>query len=321
MQAKKSMITLSPFEIEDSPSITSIKLIETKQGVQLLLSTTKAPAANAFGYETVILSIPIADDEKTTSRLFVIPQLLPPPPDWDAAVNPDNSYSLVFQSAGGATDNILVMSTDDPVKQTPVPATYPFESFSNPSFVKRYEEDPGRLISAIVDKEQAVLFLREQGGRYKKQAELCTCSYAVTIKYQNAFMLLHKVEMPGPVRGNDIVPGALYHARLGKDFSPIEAAVESFPGHTIFEFGVDALGDRIAIFATAKEGTFLALGSSLTEPLEIIALEEDLYGEMFSRPAVLITESHIYLAILEDAQTEKARLLMGAFPVPRKIFK
>ncbi len=311
MQSNKSKIALSPFGMENSSSITTIKLVESKDGVLLLWSATQKPASNASGYETAINSIPFFRGEKTASRLFAIDQLLPPPPEWDAAVNPDDSFSLVFQRAGGAADNILVASSENPANRIQVPPGYPFDSYSKPRFVGRSGKHPADAISSVENKERLVIFARGRDGAYKRHANYCECVDGMIVRHRKQFIVFYKADRPGPVRGNDIAPGALYCARISK--TGMETAVELFAGRTIFEFDVDASEESLAVFATSKEGSFLAKGASPDEPFETVECEEELGGEALSRPAILATPSRIFIAALENARTPKSRVVQATF--------
>ncbi len=309
-------IRLSPFELDDSSGLSSIKLVETKQGVLLLLSRTAESGDNFSNYVTTILSVSISDSGKPASILFKIPQLLPPPPDWDAVPLSDNCCSLVFQRAGGAADNILATDANDPSRQTQVGPDYPFDSYSDPRFMVGCNHDPSRFVSAVVNKERLALFERVRDEGYSKIADLGPCIGGMIFEYLDEFFVFYKTDKPGPAMGDGIAPGNLNFARLGKDFSPAGPSSELFPSRTAYEFQMDASAERIAVFATSKEGTFLASGFSATGPFEIFELRGEFSGEAFSSPAVLVGKKRIHVALLKHARTKKATVLTGTLKLP-----
>jgi hypothetical protein len=313
MQNKNSKVVLLPFQINGVSTITAVKLIETKQRVQLLSSITKRSAADAMGYETVISSTSIAKNGQSPSRAFVLTQLLPPPPSWDIGLNSDSSYSVVYEQALGGTYALLVKRAYNAAVS--VTSNYPLESFTRPRFIKRNQDDPGRLITAIAEKKGAILFLRKQDGGYVKHAKLCDCNEAMMVRYKDGFILFYKVNVPGPVRGNLISPGKLYSVMLGKDFTPMGTAFEPFSNNIVFEFDADVSEDKVVIFATSKTGNILAIASPFPGPIKTLPVDETHSGETFTQPSVVSTKSHVHLAILDNAQTDKAQLLTGSSSV------
>ncbi len=312
MPKTTSEIPLSAVPVDGASAISKVQLVPGEKSIELLYSMTRPLTANGRGYETSISSIGIGNGGHPSSRLFSIPQLLAPPPSWDAAPASLGLYSVVYEKALGATFTLLLR--DAKQAETAVTADYPFESFTKPHFIKGSQDDSTRMLTAISDEKSAVLFTRGPDGRYQRRAKLCDCSDAVILRYRNEFLLFYKVVTPGPVRGNLIQPGTLRYARLASDFVPTGTPVEALPGSVVFEFDVAAHEGNLAILATTKSGTILARGASLKEPLRLDAFEEKQKGELASSPSVLVTDSRVDVAIMESAQKRQARLLIGSAP-------
>lgn len=306
-------IALSPQELKDARSIVALQWLELKAGPELLYSTTQSTSAQGLDYETSIFAVGTGEAGQQPSPLFVVSQLLPPPPHWQATTGSLGTPALVYESALGATYAVMVRISKQP--ETDVTSKYPLESFTRPRFVKGGQDDPTRAVTAIADEKSAVLFVRGENGVYEKRAKLCDCSDAVMMKYAGDWLVFYKTIVPGLVRGNLIRPGALHYIKLGANFLPAGPPLEPLPGSVVFDFDVAASADKIAILATTKAGTILARGASLGEPLIPAAFEEAGQGELVSSPALLVTGSHIRVAMLEGAKTDGARVLTGSIPV------
>jgi hypothetical protein len=312
MEDRSTKINLAPFAMKDAPSVGAIELIESRQGVQLLSSTTKGAAAAAGlpGSQTVISATPFSGGGMTATPLFVIDHLLPPPPEWDVCANPDESYSLVYEMALGASYTVLLRHSKN--ADVPVTDTHPFESFTSPRFIKRYQNDLSHPVTAISEKKAVVLFTPDVYGHYRRYMRLSDGISALLVKTNEEFVLFYKVIEPGAVRGNLIYPGRLYSVRLTKDFVPATKAVELFPNKVIFEFDVDVSGSHLAIFATSPNDLLLAWGSAGSAPLKFASFGGQYRVENLTRPAVLLSNSQVHLAILESARTTQARLLTAS---------
>lgn len=306
-------VVLSPFEIENVSSIISVKLIETNEGSQLCWST--APSGkDALEHITTISSISVPDKGASISQLFAISQLLPPPPAWGIAWNSKDSYSVVFENAGGAINSLSMKNTNLP--DVPVTTKYPFETFSKPRFVKRYRDAKGYLsISAISDNKHLVGFWATPKGNYETYMTMCDCEDGIIIKYQEGFVVLYKSYLPGPVRGGSIPRGVLHYIIMGMDFKQIGSAIQPLGDTTIFEFDVDVVADNIAVFATTENGIALAIGKASADAFETVSRVEDHSSLMLTSPSILSTKSHLHIVALDSAQTDKAKILIGGLPI------
>lgn len=315
MVKQDSKNILSPFEIEDALSIISVKLIETDEGLQLCWSTIPSDKGT-LGYRTTVSSTAIAETSRTTSELFVIPQLLPPPPDWDITWNSKGSYSVVFENAGGAVNSLSITNTNLP--DVPVTTKYPFESFSKPRFVKRYRDAHGRLsISTVSDNKHIVGFWATPEGFYESYMTMCDCEDGIIIKYQEGFVVVYKSYIPGPVRGSSIPQGVLHYIMMGMDLKQIGSAIQPLGNTTIFEFDVEVIADNIAVFATTEDGSILTIGKASADAFETVSRIEDHSGLMFTSPSILATKSHLQIVVLDSAQTDKAKILIGGLPIDK----
>jgi len=315
MVKQDSKIIFSPFEIENASSIILVKLIETNEGPQLCWSTTPL-RKGASGYRTTVSSTAIAETSRTTSQLFVIPQLLPPPPDWDITWNSKDSYSVVFESAGGAVNSLSIKNTNLP--DVPVTTKYPFETFSKPRFVKRYRDAQGRLsISAVSDNKHLVAFWATPEGNYESYMTMCDYENGIMIKYKQGFVVIYKSYIPGPVRGNSIPRGVLHYIMMGMDFKQIGSAIQPLGNTTIFEFDVDVVADNIAVFATTENGIALAIGKASANAFETVSRIEEHGSLMLTSPSILATKSLLNVAVLDSAKTDKAKILIGGLPIDK----
>jgi hypothetical protein len=309
MQNRNLIITLDPLSVKDAPAVGGLALVETPRGVQLLSSVTRSAGGGMA--ETTISSTPIAQAGAPGSPVFVISQLLPPPPQWDAAPGPEGGAPFLFtyEMALGATYSVLF---NDTKTEASVTAKYPFESFNAPRFVKKFQGNADEVITAIVDKKSAYLFRRKSDGSYEKQSKLCDCNDALIVRHKDGYLLFYKVNVPGAVRGTLIYPGTLRRVRLDKDFKPEGQSVEPLRGRVIYEFDADVSDERVVVFATSQQGTVLAEAASINEPLKTTAIKEEGSGEALTQPCILATRTHSHLAALENAQTGKARVLTQA---------
>lgn len=304
MQDTPAIIPLFPLSVEVASAITRVQLLARPQGIELLYSVTQPLPGSNRGYETSISSTRLGTGAHPPARVFLIPQLLPPPPSWDVALSPQGLYSVVYERALGATYAVNLRDREQAEQE--ITSDYPFESFTRPHFVKG-AQGPVQAITAISDEKSGVLFARGRGGREK----LCDCDQAMVVKYLNDFLLFYKVIIPGRVRGNSIQPGKLRYVRLGSGLAPLGMPMEPLPGRVVFEFDVASHDGNLAVLATTEAGTILAQGS-LKEPLRPAELEESKKGQLATSPTVLVTDSHVYVGILEGAQTRQARVLTGS---------
>jgi hypothetical protein len=314
MGARNLKFDMRPLVLNDMPSIVGLKLLETPQGVQLISSITKRGIA-AVGAQTVISATPLIKTDQQMVTLFTIEQLLPPPPAWDIAINANGAYAVVYENALGATYVLEVISTGKTPSQTTVPAGYSQESFTTPNFIRRQTNENTRRISAIVDKKTGVVFAKTQDGSYQEQGELCQCAEALIVPYRDHFLLFYKVIVPGAVRGKLTSPGKLFWRPLDKGLVPTGDAREALADQTVFEFEVDVAEDVIAVVATTKSGTKLALSKAPEEAFSITAFDEVRQGESFSKPSVVIAKAQVYVALLENATLGQARILTGSAPI------
>ena len=305
-------IELSSLRIDDALSIRAIQLIEVGAAVRLLSSTTGEKFKGFPGYETVITAWSIPAGRRIGASLFEIPQLLPPPPEWEVVVNSDGSYLAVAESAGGALNALLVCSPTG--EQRPVTGKYALESFGRPHFIVRRRSDRDTSISAISDNTQLVVFRGQRSSDYGDYTKVVDCSEAVIVEYPNGYGLFYKTPIAGPAR-DDVQPGLLRYAPLGRNFLPAESSTKPFADKAVFEFAVDLIGDDVAVFATTEAGAALMISPLSEESFKQVPLQGDYDGKALSQPRIRATKSHLYVAGMEFARTGKARVLVGAAPI------
>lgn len=308
MEKSGQKIHLSVFDVGDATAIVSLKLLETIEGLKLLTSITQTDTSG-FGYETIIAATPIVKAQQVVARFFVITHLLPVPPNWDVAQEMDSSYAVLYENAGGAINSIILENTKQ--ARMAVNVNHRLESFSNAHFIKRQYNDKSFTVSAISEKKHLVVFSRTPNSDFGNYKKICDCYDALIVKLPGGLGVLYKMIVPGYSRYN-IMPGVLYYAKLDQNFNTVGPIVKPLGDTAVFEFDADVVKDKIAIFATSEQNIILAIDFPSVEPFAIKAVEIEHDKTKVTQPSILITESHLYLAILASAQTQNARVLIGS---------
>ncbi len=293
-------------------SIGSIRLNDAMGNVQLISSTTLPNKKGVFQYKTELSSAPV-ESHMNKTKLFELPQLLPPPPKWDISSYKKGLLSLVYELAGGALNSLALRRMKH--SEFIVTEKHPLNSFSRPRFVKRYKSGGDAPITAVCDNKDLVVFQVSETGRFGGYKKICECEDGIILRHGEGYELFYKVTTHGPVRGNDISRGVLHHARLRKDFTMVGQPVQLIGNEPIFEFDIDSIRDNVAIFATLESEVVLLLKYPETNCFSIISTTNEYDETMLSNPAVLVTEDRLHFAILESADTKNARLLTGAYSV------
>lgn len=306
-------LTLHALSIADAAAIDAVRLIDTGHG-PMLLSSTQAAAER--GSELVIRAAPIADPA-ASFEVARVPQLLPPPPWWDArAVT--GGCEVVCTRAGGAADAILHIDAAGTSRM--VSAEHWMESFSRPRFVG--VSDVGAVVAASNGKPARVVvfvdglarpvsytelgagddgvvgrsplaardaqFLPEYAGEHAHWAAVKTNERGYTVRRHLA--------------GTAVDPGQLVLRIYG--CHPTGLA------HGVYEVDAAPLAGDIVAIATGLPAR-LVLGGRPERPCRLAAADSDWLHEL-ARPAILVAGGHVHVAALVRFRTAGAFVVHGA---------
>lgn len=304
MEKKDIKVILSPYKIENESSADSMKLMGKADAALLFYSVTQKEPP----YETVIFSVDIAQPSAEVSHSFEFSQLLPPPPRWDIATGVDGIPVIVFESFGGATNQLLLKKPGE--GDVWVTEKRSLGTFREPRFFKLSTEDS--YVVTIRDEDDVVVFPAAKEGGYGDLLELGK-GYAAVIKpLRGDFLLFHKVRKPGKVRLPNIPRGNLLLRKLDKDLKLAGQAVPLLGETNVFEFDVAVFGDHAVLFATTDKGFIFAVGSPAKVGFEWKVFKEIINAAELIRPAILAQKEKIYLAVLEKLPDGNQRLLTGS---------
>jgi hypothetical protein len=306
LETDRLKIDLSIINTKNFFSSDIIKLAKTKKGNRLFFSETNSNGSN---YETIISSIEFSNDPDVAQINFTISQILPPPPNWDITITLDGSLLIVYEMAGGATNDLWL--DNDQGKRFSVRGGRPFASFTYPRFVKRLGIMQGEKLSVLEDSKLVALVQKTKPELYESNLELLTANKAVIVPHKKNYLIFYRKDIPGVVRGDDLPPGVLHWRILGSDFVPLELGGKVFGDKTIFEFDVDILGEQAAILATSKEGFVLASGLLNKDSFDWKFFEEKIRQNELISPTLLAEENIFQFAFLEMLPNDEIRIIRG----------
>ena len=307
----KEMV-LSPFKFDGVTSVTAIKLIEVKNLKPLVVYSSTDKGTGFPSYRTHVSGIAVTEQQPEITHLFTIPQLLPPPPAWDIVGGSQIPYWFVYESAGGAV-NALVLESNKGDRLT-VTSEYPFAHFTLPRFARGYMSPQKPVVSAIADNNKAVVFFCHGGDKYVHYRELCKCADATLIRYEEHFGLFYKTFVAGPSR-NDVIPGVLNYVDLEADLSFAGPPLRLLENRVVFEFDVDVRGGEFFLVATAGDRLNLVRGTLGIRRFDAFTVSGKYNPDTLTRPTIMVGSRYFCVAVLEQAQTQGARLLIGTAPI------
>jgi hypothetical protein len=285
-------INWSPVETADAAAITAVRWLNGKDGPVLVASSRRTGPGGPMDSTMVFSGGP-----GLRLEMLAAAQSMPSQPDWDVAAGPHGTPVFVYTDAGGAVNALLL---HDARGALPVTTGKPFESFHRPRFVKHAA---GLPLIAIQDEKHAVIFMTP-GAKDGVHRAIFDCETALALAHANKYRLIYKTEVAGPPRGNLIVPGALHAVELDKGFTAGNEATEPLPGAVVFEYDADVARMGTAILATTAAGTMLKVGDL------VHGFNEPMPRDMTS-PSILVAGGGIYVAALERARSEHARVVMA----------
>jgi hypothetical protein len=318
-QADGGAFWLRTLAVTDPSKIDGLRLIETGDGPVLLYSiqTMKSPPSGFSDHQMLISAASVKDPSQVTP-VVSLPRLLPPPPRWDARAAAGGGYEILYEEAGGALYKLLLR---DPAGHQGSPsAAHPFESFTQPRFVRGRSNAPGDGVSAVLDSQTVVVFPPGASAPASAAAAPPPASHvplgpasAAVVGVWGQPWVAAKTALPGPTSFNE-PPGKLSLRRLGS-LAAAAATVSTlpFPGFLAFQFDALELGDEVVIFATGKPAALL-LASRPSRPI-LFATAERSQLSALSRPTISTAGGHLHVAAIANPGTPEARVLYGDIPI------
>jgi hypothetical protein len=289
---ENTQINWTTVDATDATTITAVRWLNGKDGPVLVASSLRRGPDGPMD-STLVFS----GGAGLRVEMLAARQSLPSQPGWDVAVDAGGAPVFVYTDAGGAINELLLHGARGAL---PVTTGQPFESFHGPRFVKHA---PGLPLIAIQDQKQAVIF-KSPGTTDGGHSAILDCETAVALADRDTYHLVYKTGLPGPPRGILILRGALHALELDKGFKVLGKATEPLGGAVVFEYDADLARVGTAILATTVAGTLLKVGDvsrSFNEP----------FPQSMTSPSVLVAGGRIYMAALERAQTQSARVVMA----------
>ena len=289
---ENTQINWSTVEAADATEITAVRWLNGKDGPALVASSVREGPGGAMDSTLVFSGGAGLRVEMLTAR-----QTLPSLPSWDVALDAAGAPVFVYTDAGGAVNELLLHGARGAL---PITTGKPFESFHGPRFVRRA---PGLPLIAIQDQKHAVIF-KSPGTTDGGHSAILDCERALALARADRYALIYKTVVAGRPRANLIPPGALHFVELDRELKALSKATEPLGGAVVFEYDADLARVGTAILATTAGGTMLKVGDvsrSFNEPLP----------QNMTSPSVLVAGGRIYVAALERAQTQSARVVMA----------
>jgi hypothetical protein len=285
-------------DVPHAASITGVRWVSGREGPVLVASSVLS------GPQSRMDSTLVFSNVSARAELLKLPQSVPSIPDWDVSSDKDDRLTFVYTDAGGAINALMLQRPQ--TGAIAVSTGTPFESYHRPRFIKHAAGSP---VLAIQGEDQAIAiaFTDLGAGGYSNHHLLPRCESALAIAGGNGYQLFYKSALPGPPRGNLIARGMLHLAGLDHGFKSSVAPSKPLGDVVVFEYDVERLRDRLAILATTASGTVLKIG-------EAMHAFDEANPEAMTSPSMLASGGKIYLAALQGAMTNSARVLVAYLP-------
>jgi hypothetical protein len=246
-------------------------------------------------------------------------------PSWDVLAT-EAGFATVWTEPGSAICGLGYRGpTGNEVQLT---QRYPAGVFENPRFV-RGEPGAAAAITAIAAKHDggSVLALFSQSldsghSAYVPLPALGAGLLADGLLLRNGvgYLLFVKRVPPGPRgaerrdgRGESVIPGILYCARLNAQLEPIGGALRPLGDGAIYEFDADLSGGRVLLFATTADGYVAASAHAGAEALHWSAAQSVVKHADFAAPSVLAAGATPVAAAIAGATTAHPQIVMGSY--------
>jgi hypothetical protein len=290
MQAEPGKIDLQVLRRGDTRAVDRIRLWPEALGVRLFFSHAESPQRPGGRHVTVVSSMPIAPDGKSSENLRVN-HLLPGAAEWDVTGMEGSNYAVVMGDFGGAVSSLGLYRGG---AQTALTEFTSPDDFKDPRFSRGERRPPA--VTSVVDGNRVAVLPPSGGDQYAPPRMAVTkerLDSALMIAAPGGAWLLFKQYAIGPKRSR--FPGILQAVRLDGGYAAAGAVFRPMGDRTVFEFDADVFEDGIAIVATSKDGFLLGAGK-----LETITPLEYKHGAELLQPALVQTGQGIQLAFLES---------------------
>ena len=323
MPDSEPILTVAPVELSDSASITSIRLVTTPEGVQVISSVQTAES----GFPKYRLKLragspnPLALAESKT--LFSIPQLLPALISWDVSYSTsETAYHCVVENPGGAINALLLY--DQKGNTTTLSAAYPLQSFSKPRLVRNEHRGGRPSVSALVDNKSLVVFPGAASENEPAYIRIGDWDDGLLIATAKGYILFAKRDVGGPAR-DGILPGILNCVRLNEEFHVVQDPIQPFGSDVlIYEFDADLVSavlphECFVIAATGPNRTIVSHSEPLTGSLIRVPLKGQFNDNHVTRPAIAAVKDEVSVAFVEAIKTKEARVWIGSISLKHVI--
>lgn len=302
-------IALAFPEIAGGESWRGIGLAEEGEGnIRLLYSTSQAASGDVVDFITILFSMPIDGSGEAEPKLLV-DATIDPAPRWNATRTPKGFYIAAMELAAGAFNELRVVEPGQYDIQLQV--KNPVADFSAPRFVKPVAKS-GYAVSAAVDREALVLFVRDEKSGYGLGQEICKAELGVVTKLGDKWSVLYKTRVPGPVRGRMVYPGKLNHLLLGADLKPVGEPSKPLGDTVVYEIDADLFDSSLAILATTETDGVLAVGSVASTGGLTLTQQSPLgAGGVLSDPNLLVAGGVMNFAAFQSGVADGRRVLTG----------
>jgi len=305
-------IELAPVNIKGVEDIQNIRLFETTEGILAFTSAT-GKLSTATNHPLIISKNIIAPGFVQQNTMLTINQLLAVHSAWDVNVTTNQSYAFVAEFAGGAINQLFYYNQDS--QGTPFTDKYPFNSFSNPRFSRGGREGSQAEVSAILDNEKLVVFPNLTNTKNSHFIEIGEWDSGVLLHAKQSYTVIAKRLHSGESR-HDVMPGVIELLELDSQFKPKGAVISPVLANTVYEYDADILfindKSKYIIFSTGEDKPLLGVYDSNSNVYSEIMLSGQFDKENLTRPSILVTTTHVYIAVIEARLTKNARVLMGS---------
>lgn len=334
-----SPLFLTPVAGAGLAGVDGLRAVATVDGLRWAVSTFGEKEDG--GFETVLAARPWPETGEPAQRI-ALPQMLPGQTSWDLAWVGDGVFEIVYEVAGGATNDLSLKpwergrESDAREPAPPRPAGAPLQEvelveesgtdllvnagrmeqgYNQPRFADPVLAGGRCAVSAVADDRRLALFEPDGDSAYRYRETGVSCDLAVVLRPAGGGWLAvcqrHVSGLPRP--GTHARPGKLTLHLWDAGLVPVAPAVELFGGAPVYDFDAALCDAGVAVLATAQSGALLALGPATpTEaPWRIVPVEVPGTAGPLSLPALVATGDGLQLLLVEDAGTPRARLVAG----------
>lgn len=305
-------IELTPISISSAEDVQAIRLSQATEEI-LLFTSAAGKVSTPTNHQIIIGKNVIAPTPVKQNMILTINQLLAVHPAWDINVTTNQSYKFLAEFAGGATNQLVYYDGDS--QGVPFTDNYPLNSFSNPRFARGNSEASRTDVSATLDNEKLVVFSNLTNMKNARYLEIGEWDSGVLVHLKQNHAVIAKSLRSGESR-HDIMPGIIEFVELDPQFKPKGAVKSPLLDNTVYEYDADVLfvndKPRYILFAIGKDILLLGIYNSNDNLYSEIIIDGKFDPSDLSKPSILITATHVYIAVIEARLTKNARILIGS---------